>query len=199
MTFSLSPIASACSGLNAIAHGVEALYAKDRSPLSTLMAGEGITALARALPEIVQEPRAVGPRHDALYGAWLCGVVLRSTAMALHHKLCHVLGGAFGLPHAETHSVILPYAVAFNENAAGDAMQDVRAALGSKDAANAVFDLARRIGAPASLREIGMPEEGLSTRSSWLMPIRIGTPGRWNERGFVRCLMTPGTVGRPSE
>ena len=195
LTFSLSPSASACSGLNAIAHGVEALYAKDRSPLSTLMAREGIDALAKALPEIVEAPRAVGPRHDALYGAWLCGIVLRSTAMALHHKLCHVLGGAFGLPHAETHSVILPHAVAFNRDAAGDAMHELGTVLGSKDAAQAVFDLARRLGAPASLREIGMPEGGLERAAELALADPYWNP-RSLEREGIRSLLDDAWHGR---
>ena len=135
----------------------------------------------------------------ALYGAWLCGIVLRSTAMALHHKLCHVLGGAFGLPHAETHSVILPHAVAFNQNAAGEAMHDMRTALGSKNAAHAVFDLARRIGAPASLREIGMAKVGIDRA----VELALANP-YWNprplEREGIRSLLDDAWHGRrPSE
>ena len=119
--------------------------------------------------------------------------------MALHHKLCHVLGGAFRLPHAETHSVILPHAVAFNANAAGDAMHEVATALGSKDVVNAIFDLARRIRAPASLREIGMPEEGLDRA----VELALANP-YWNprplEREGIRSLLDDAWHGRrPSE
>src|SRR5262245_41396051 len=102
LTMSLSPALTATSGMNAIAHAVEALYAQDRNPVTSLMAEEGIRALARALPAITADPRDAEARSDALYGAWLCGTCLNAVGMALHHKLCHTLGGSFDLPHAET-------------------------------------------------------------------------------------------------
>ena len=146
---------AATSGMNAIAHGVEALYSVDRNPIISLMAEEGIRALASALPQ--GEPG----RGEALYGAWLCGTVLGSTAMALHHKLCHMLGGTFDLPHSETHTVILPHAVAYNAKAAPDAMMRIARALGSSGAPVGLYDLAKSLGTPVSLREIGMLESGL--------------------------------------
>jgi alcohol dehydrogenase class IV len=125
------------------------------------MAEEGIRALARALPIIAREPSDLAARSDALYGAWLAGLSLGSVAMALHHKLCHTLGGSFNLPHAEVHTVILPQAVAFNRSAAPDAMRRVAAALGAADAAQGLYDLAARIGAPLALQDIGMPHDGI--------------------------------------
>ena len=147
---------AATSGMNAIAHAVEGLYAVDGNPVVSLMAEEGIRALAAALP------RGSAGHEEALYGAWLCGAVLGSVAMALHHKLCHVLGGSFDLPHAETHTVILPHATAYNGVAAPQAMDRIRRGLASRDAAGGLYDLARRLGAPLSLKDIGMPEEGLA-------------------------------------
>jgi maleylacetate reductase len=118
LTLSLPPNLSVTSGINAIAHSVEALYAADRNPIVSLMAEEAIGALARALPAIVRDPSDLPARSDALYGAWLSGACLGAVGMALHHKLCHTLGGTFNLPHAETHTVVLPRAIAYNAKSA---------------------------------------------------------------------------------
>ncbi len=118
LTLSLPPGLSAVSGVNAIAHAVEALYAHDTNPVISLMAKEGIAALGRALPRILTAPSEIAAREAAQYGAWLSGVCLGSVAMGLHHKICHVLGGKFDLRHAETHAVMLPHVVAYNSAAA---------------------------------------------------------------------------------
>ena len=154
---------SVTSGINAIAHAAEGLYSVDANPVISLMAQEGIAALGRALPMIKANPGDVTARSDALYGAWLCGTVLGTVGMALHHKLCHTLGGSFNLPHAETHTVVLPHALAYNAAAAPQAMQRIARALGRDDgkAAQAVFDLAKANGAPVALRDIGMKADDL--------------------------------------
>jgi maleylacetate reductase len=103
----------------------------------------------------------IDARSDALYGAWLCGVVLGSAGMALHHKLCHVLGGSFNLPHAETHSIVLPHAVRYNHPAAPDAMARIRRALQAKDAAAGIYELEKSLGLPMRLADIGMKEADL--------------------------------------
>jgi maleylacetate reductase len=161
LTLGLPPDIAATSGINAIAHAVEALYAKDRNPVVSLMAEEGIAALARALPKIAHDPQDREARYDALYGAWLCGTCLGAVGMALHHKLCHVLGGAFDLPHAETHTIVLPHVVAYNAPAAPDAVGAVARALDVVDAAQGLYDLAGRLGAKRALRDIGMPADGI--------------------------------------
>jgi len=117
--------------------------------------------LARSLPVVVKEPANLGARAEALYGAWLAGTALGATSMSLHHKLCHTLGGAFNLTHADVHTVILPHAAAFNRGAAPEAMRVVADALGARDAAQGLFDLAVRLGAPIGLKDIGMPADGL--------------------------------------
>ena len=109
---------SITSGINAIAHAAEGLYAADANPIIDLMAEEGMAALGRALPRIHAQPTDAQARSDALYGAWLCGAVLGAVGMSLHHKLCHTLGGSFNLPHAETHTIVLPHALAYNAAAA---------------------------------------------------------------------------------
>jgi alcohol dehydrogenase class IV len=147
--------------MNALAHCVEALYAQDANPITSLMAAEGIRAFARALPVVVKQPGNLEARGEALYAAWLAGSALGAVSMGIHHKLCHTLGGSFNLPHAEVHTVILPHATAYNHAAAPDAMRTIAAGLGADDAPQGLWDLAKQIGAPMSLREIGMPADGL--------------------------------------
>jgi alcohol dehydrogenase class IV len=161
LTLTLPPQISGPSGMNAIAHCVEGLYAEDANPIVSLMAVEGIRALARSLPVVIRQPNDLDARSDALYGAWLGGTVLGAVGMAIHHKLCHTLGGSFNLPHAEVHTVILPHATAFNRDAAPEAMRLIAGALGASDAAQGLYDLAVRIGAPTSLKALGMPQDGL--------------------------------------
>jgi alcohol dehydrogenase class IV len=162
LTLGLPPGLSATSGVNAIAHAVEALYAQDANPIITIMAEQAIGALAQALPRIVATPADRPARRAALYGAWLAGACLGAVGMALHHKLCHVLGGSFGLPHAETHTVVLPHAVAYNRRAAPQAMTRLAAALGAGEPAVALFDLSGRLSAPRALRELGMAEAAIA-------------------------------------
>lgn len=166
LTLSLPVPLSVTSGVNAIAHAVEALYAPDTSPLIALMAQEGVRAMAGALPDVAADPDSLEARGRALYGAWLCGSCLGATTMGLHHKLCHVLGGTFGLPHAETHTVVLPYALAYNASAAPDAAAAVARALDADDAPHALRELAGRLGAPRSLAELGLKEGDLAVAAA---------------------------------
>ncbi|MFJ8109097.1 maleylacetate reductase [Streptomyces sp. NPDC096132] len=162
LTLSLPVPLSVTSGVNAVAHAAEALYAPDASPLVSLMAEEGARAMTGALPDLAAAPGDLDARGRALYGAWLCGAALGATTMGLHHKLCHVLGGTFGLPHAETHTVVLPHALAHNAPAAPEAMAALCRALGTDDAPHALWDLAGRLGAPRSLAELGLKEADLT-------------------------------------
>lgn len=150
------------SGLNAIAHAAEALYTQDRNPIISGLALQGIEALATAMAAINANPDDLDQRSRALFGAWACGICLGSVGMALHHKICHTLGGSFDLPHAETHSVILPHAIAYNERAVGQDLSPISRILGSSSAARGLWDLARSLGAPMTLAELGMKREDLS-------------------------------------
>ena len=161
LTLSLPAAMSVTSGINAMAHAAEGLYAQDANPIMSLLAEEGIRALARGLPGVVANPRDIAARSDCLYGAWLCGAVLGSVGVALHHKLCHTLGGSYNLPHAETHTIMLPHVLAFNAAAAPDAMRRIAGALGTDDAAQGLFDLIEALGVPRALKDIGMPEDQL--------------------------------------
>ncbi len=188
LTLSLPVGLSVTSGINAIAHAAEGLYAQDCNPIMNLMAKEGIASMGRALPAIKKIANDVQARTDALYGAWLCGTVLGNVGMALHHKLCHTLGGSFNLPHAETHTIVLPHALAYNAAAAPAAMQAIATALNGRSAAQAVFDLARDNGAPVALRDIGMKEADLDRACDIAMQNQYPNP-RPLERGAIRQLL----------
>jgi len=193
-TMSLPQRLSVTSGTNAIAHAVEALYAQDRNPVISMMAEQAIAAMGRALPQIVANPKDPEARAQALYGAWLCGVCLGSVGMALHHKLCHVIGGAFDLPHADTHTVILPYAMAYNAKAAPDADAAVARAIGAVDGTSGLVDLATRLGSPLSLKSLGMPESGIDRATE----LAVQNP-YWNPRPIekvaVRALIAAAWAG----
>jgi len=176
------------SGLNAIAHAAEGLYAFDGNPIVSLMAEEGIRAIAAALPRLSIDPVDLDARGDALYGAWLCGSVLGAVAMGLHHKLCHTLGGSFNLPHAEVHTVVLPHALAYNAPHAPEAMRRIARALGTESAAAGLFDLAQRLGVPVALKDIGMPADGLDRAAALAVQTPYPNP-RPLERAAIRELL----------
>ena len=186
---------SITSGINAIAHAAEGLYAADGNPVMELMAQEGIAALARSLPAIMASPSDIHARSDALYGAWMCGIVLGNVGMALHHKLCHTLGGSFNLPHAETHTIVLPHALAYNAPAAPGAMARIARALGAADAAQGAFDLAARHGAPTALREIGMRAEDLDRACELALRNQYPNPRPLEPEG-IRQLLRDAYEGR---
>lgn len=163
LTSTLPTLIAATSGINAIAHAVEALYSPDANPITSLMAEESIRTLSHSLPRIVEDSADIEAASNALYGAWLAGACLGAVGMALHHKLCHTLGGTFNLPHAEMHTVVLPHSIAYNREAAPEAMERIARALGATDPAQGIYDLAAKLGAPLSLAEIGMAEDGLET------------------------------------
>lgn len=195
LTLSLSPAISVASGLNAVAHAVEALYAKDGNPIIRSMAGEGIAALVGALPRIVARPDDLQARSDALYGAWLCGICLGAVGMALHHKLCHTLGGLFNLPHAETHTIVLPHALAYNAPAIESAMRALAPALGN-DPARRLYDLAGQLGVKRALKDIGMPCDGIERASEMAMANPYWNP-RTIERAAIQDLISRAYEGHP--
>jgi maleylacetate reductase len=156
LTATVPAAVAVTSGLNAIAHAVEALYAPDTSPPVAAMAERGIRDLAQALPVLGNGSPDAAARATALQGAWLCGACLGATTMGLHHKLCHVLGGMLDLPHAETHAVLLPHVAAFTLPAAPDAAAALSRALDARDAVAALHELVTELGAPTSLAELGV-------------------------------------------
>lgn len=180
LTLTLPAKMSVTSGINALAHAAEALYAKDKNPVATMMAAEGARALIEALPRVAADPGDIAARERAFYGSWLCGSVLGQVGMALHHKLCHTLGGTFDLPHAETHTVVLPHAILYNAEAAHTDLLPLAEALGGP-AGPGLWAFAKSLGAPMALKDLGMPEEGISTAAD----LAMANP-YWNPRPLER-------------
>lgn len=171
---------SVTSGLNAMAHAVEGVYARDRNPISTLMALDGLRAFRDSLPVLIENPGNAEARADALYGAWLCGTVLGTVGMALHHKICHTLGGSFDTPHAETHAVMLPHTAAFNATAAQTELAAAAELFGGS-IGGGLWDFAKSIGAPLSLKDFGLVEGDLDRAAD----IATENP-YWNPRPIDR-------------
>jgi maleylacetate reductase len=194
LTLTLPQSLTATSGLNAMAHAAEALYAADRNPILSLIAGEAIRALCNALPAIVRDGSDREARASALYGAWLCGAALGGASMALHHKLCHTLGGAFDTPHAETHAILLPHTIGFNAVAASALLSPLSQALGGTPGA-ALFDFAASLRAPTKLKDFGLSEADLDRATA----MAIKNP-YWNPRPFdaasIRELLQDAWEGR---
>ncbi|KAK5126603.1 hypothetical protein LTR85_009537 [Meristemomyces frigidus] len=178
-TMTLPESMSATSGVNAIAHAVEALYARNTNPIMTLLALEGTKALAEALPIIVNSPQDADARSKAQYGAWLCAMCLGTVGMALHHKLCHTLGGSFNLPHAETHTIVLPHALAYNAPKIPDAMKKLADVLPGSDgdAIKGLNILLTKLKVKRGLKDFGMKEEDVDKAAG----IAVGNP-YWNPR-----------------
>lgn len=194
LTLGLPVGMSITSGLNAMAHAVEALYAEDRNPVSSLMAIEGLSAFRRSLPQLVAQPRDTEARAEALYGAWLCGTVLGTVGMALHHKICHTLGGTFDTPHADTHAIMLPHTAAFNAVAVPDLLAPVAKMFGGS-VGGGLWDFAKAAGAPLALKDLGLSEADLdraaeiATQSPYRNPRAIDRPS-------IRALLQDAWEGR---
>jgi maleylacetate reductase len=199
LTISMPPMLSATSGMNSIAHCVEALYSKDANPIVSLIAEEGIRALAVGLPMVVQDPANLDARSNALYGAWLGGMALGAVGMALHHKLCHTLGGTFNLPHAETHTVVLPHATAYTASHAPEAMSRIARALGAKSAPQGLYDLAASLHAPTSLAALGLKATDLDKAADIAVQSPYYNPRPITREG-IRALLQDAFEGkRPSQ
>jgi alcohol dehydrogenase class IV len=187
------------SAVNAMAHAVEALYAADRTDETDRRAAEALTSLAaglRVLHEPTHDPADLDARADLLYGAWLAGTCLAEVGMGLHHQLCHVLGGSFGLPHAPTHTVVLPHAMAYNAPAARQAMATAAAALGVDDAPSGLRSLVAALGGPTRLDALGLDLADVS-RAAELATARPYPNPRPVDRDGLVALLTDATTGAP--
>lgn len=163
LTLSLSVEMSVASGLNGLAHCVDSLWAPRADPINAALATEGVRALAEGLPQIVRDPVGIDGRDLALYGAYLSAVAFASAGAGLHHKLCHILGGTFNLPHAQTHAVVLPHVLAFNAPYAPAAQRRLAAAFGAPSAVEGLAHLRELVDAPRSLAALGFTAEGIPT------------------------------------
>jgi maleylacetate reductase len=196
LTLTLPANLSVTSGFNAVAHAVEAMYAKDRNPMISLLAKEAIGVFVRSLPALIKQPADLAARSEALYGAWLAGTCLGAVGMSLHHKLCHVLGGTFNLPHAETHTVILPHAIAYNEPAEAAVMRLIAESIGTDSPSLGLYQLSGQLGAKRSLRELGMPATGIEKAA-----LQATQNPYWNPRKLelapIRELIRRAWAGEP--
>jgi maleylacetate reductase len=184
LTVSLPAELTAASGMNALAHAVESLYAPDATPHSWEVAQEAIRALAQGLPRAVRRPADLDARIQTLRGAWLAGWALGSTTMGLHHKLAHVLGGTYHLPHAAVHSVLLPHVAAFNAPASVGAFSHVADALGVDGpgaVAPALFQLAAQLKASTSLADLGLEPDAIEGVAKHVAGAPVANPRAFTE------------------
>lgn len=188
LTMTLPVPVSCTSGINAMAHAVEALYAPDGSPVIAAMAEQGIRDLADALPALSAAPNDARARATALRGAWLSGACLGATTMGLHHKLCHVLGGLLDLPHAETHAVMLPYVTAFNLPSARTAAAALARALRTDNAVTGLLALTADLGAPRTLLELGVNESDLTRVADEVVSNPYSNPRSFTREELIELL-----------
>ncbi len=177
LVVSLPPGLTITSALNAMAHAAEALYAKDRTSETTDLAIDGLRAFRDALPGVVADPTDLDAREKTQRGAYACGAVLGRVGMALHHKLCHTLGGSFDLPHAETHAIVLPHAVHFNTAAVSDLLTPITELFGGDAPGPSLWAFSKSLGAPLALKDLGLKETDLDKATE----IALSKP-YWNPR-----------------
>lgn len=170
LTMSLPVELSVASGLNGMAHCIDSLWGPRVDPINQALAVEGIRALASGLPAIAADPQDTAGREKLLYGAYLSAVAFASAGSGMHHKICHVLGGTFNLPHAQTHATVLAYVLAFNMDAAPEAAEKIAAAFGSADALAGLQELRAKLDAPKRLADYGFTEDGIADAVKIALP-----------------------------
>lgn len=177
LTMSLPVEMSVASGLNALAHCVDSMWAPNADPVNAAFAAEGIRSLATGLPKVVADPMDLDGRENALYAAYLSATAFASAGSGLHHKICHVLGGKYNLPHAQTHATVLPYVLAFNGPAAPDAERRIAVAFGAADPASTastalhgLVALKRELNAPHALADYGFTEDCIAEAAEAILP-----------------------------
>ena len=170
LTTSLPVELSVASGLNGMAHCIDSLWGPQADPINQVLATEGLSALANGLTAIVGQPDNLPGREQLLYGAYLSAVAFASAGSGLHHKICHVLGGTFDLPHAQTHATVLPYVLAFNMDAAPQAQARIAQALDADDALEGLQQLRARLNAPDNLADYGFRQEDIAEAVDLILP-----------------------------
>jgi maleylacetate reductase len=199
LTLSLPYSISVNSGMNAIAHAVEALYAPEVTAEIREAALEGITIFASGLRGISENANNLNARTDLLRGSMLCGFSLNNATMGIHHKICHTLGGMFDLPHAPMHSAVLPWAVQYNQNFATTQLNEVAEVLSARSAAQGLWDLAKEVGAQTSLKEIGYPIEKSEEVAAVISSAKYVNPRPYNHDGIMELLSNANTGSRPDD
>lgn len=195
LTLGLPTAMTVNSALNAIAHGIEALYAPDANPVVGMMAHDGVRAFRDGLPRVVESADDRVARAEVLYGAWLCSTALGYTTMSLHHKLAHVLGGSFGTPHAETHAILLPHTAGFNA-AATDRLDGIAAIFGGS-VGGGLWDFAQTLGAPLRLSDLGLTEADLDRAAGIAVQNSYANPRPFGEDDIRALLQAAWEGARP--
>ncbi len=195
LTLSLPPGFAAASGLNAMAQAAVNVASHEINPIVQNMAQEAVRRLVQALPRVLAQPDDIDARSEALYGACLAGSALGTGSTGLHHRLCHTLGGSFNTPHAETHTVLLPHTVAYNAPGARAGTEMLANALGVANAAVGLHELAKQLGAPTSLQEIGIQESDLDRAAAIAVEVVVSNPRPVTEQA-VRALLDDAYFGK---
>jgi maleylacetate reductase len=191
----MPPRLAAASGMNALAHCLEALWSAGANPITSALAREGGRRLTHGLARVVEDPNDLASHADNLVGACLAGVALAQAGTGIHHRTCHVLGGGWNLSHAETHAVVLPHSTALVAERAPDAIAEARRLLEADDPSVAVFTLLQRLRLPVSLSALGMPEDGLDEAARRVMEASRDDP-LVSDEGAVRRMLGDAFVGR---
>jgi maleylacetate reductase len=219
LTMSLPVEMSVASGLNALAHCVDSMWAPNADPINAAFAAEGIRSLAAGLPRVVADPMDLDGREHALYAAYLSAVAFASAGSGLHHKICHVLGGKYNLPHAQTHATVLPYVLAFNGPAAPEAERRIATALngpalngpassgtalpgtasGADTALGGLVGLKRELNAPHALADYGFTEDSIAEAAEAILPSVPPSNPRPVSAGDLRTLLRAAWSGSDPE
>jgi maleylacetate reductase len=198
LTVGLPVDVSVASGLNALAHCVDAMWGPRSDPINQALAGEGIRSLRLGLPAVKTDPAGIEGRERALSGAYLAAVAFASAGSGMHHKICHVLGGMFNLPHAPTHAIVLPHVLAFNAASAPDAEQRMARDFEAVTATEGLAALRAALDAPTALRDFGMPEDGIVRAVAPVMAaIPAGNPAPVTEDNLT-ALLRAAWEGQPA-
>ena len=189
---------SIASGFNSISHAVSSYLGKDANPVADMFSENGIRTMSKALVKLARDPRNIQARSEAMHGAWLCGMTLMSSGTTIHHKIAHVLGGGFDLPHGPTHAVVLPHSTSYNRDAAPDAMAGIGRAfdVAPEDAPRALFDLLGKSGAVPALKDLGLPGSALDEAADRIMIDRYFNL-RDYDRDAIRALLQDAWEGCP--
>lgn len=185
------------SGLNAMAHAVEALYARDANPLSDQLAIAGLRTFRDGLAQVVQQPNDLAAREATLFGSWLCGTVLAQVGMSLHHKLCHTLGGLLNLPHADTHAVLLPHTAAYNADVAAMQLHPAAELFGGS-IGGGLYDFAAKLRAPSALSGLGVAEADLDRAADLAVANPYWNPRTLDREGIRELLQRAWSGARPA-
>ncbi|MFF1823310.1 maleylacetate reductase [Kribbella sp. NPDC058245] len=159
LTLHLPPAVTAASVANALAHCVEAVWTEKANPITETTAVEAARALTTGLRAVIASPTDIDARSNLLYGACLAGTALASAGTGIHHKLCHLLGGTYNLPHAETHAAVLPQVTRVKAPEVPRAKARLEEALQTDDLATGLFDLFEAAKVPTSLQALGLTRE----------------------------------------